>query len=165
MGTFALGTAALYDFLDQNPAIEMLPVDYVNDPRIIGQEDCFVSINATTEVDLVGQCASETVGGAVLVVERGQADFARGAMYSPHGRAFVVLPSTARAAARVPHPRGVDDRVDGDHDQEHGRPDRHRVRRGRDAAARSPSGRALISIAHPDFREELTAEGRALGYL
>ena len=56
----------------------MLPVDYVNDPRIIAQEDCFVSINATTEVDLVGQCASETVAGRYWSSSGGQADFARG---------------------------------------------------------------------------------------
>src|SRR5690606_14665207 len=53
VATFALGTRALYDFLDQNPAVEMLPVDYVNDPRIIGQEHCFGSNNAPTEIDLV----------------------------------------------------------------------------------------------------------------
>ena len=63
VATFALGTRRLYDFLHENPAVELLPVDYVNDPRVIAEEDCFVSINATTEVDLVGQCASETVGG------------------------------------------------------------------------------------------------------
>ena len=102
--TFALGTQALYDFLDENPAVELLPVDYVNDPRVIAQEDCFVSINATTEVDLVGQCASETVAGRYWSSSGGQADFARGAMYSPHGRAFVVLPSTAAGGTRVADP-------------------------------------------------------------
>jgi acyl-CoA hydrolase len=58
--TFALGTQRLYDWLDDNRAVEMLPVDYVNDPRTIARERNFVSINATTEVDLFGQCASET---------------------------------------------------------------------------------------------------------
>ena len=93
--TFALGTQRLYDFLHENAAVEFLPVDHVNDPRVIAEEDCFVSINATTEVDLIGQCASETVGGRYWSSSGGQADFARGAMYSPHGKAFVVLPSTA----------------------------------------------------------------------
>jgi len=98
--TFALGTQVLYDFLCENPAVEFLPVDYVNDPRVIAREDCFVSINATTEVDLVGQCASETIGGRYWSSSGGQADFARGAMYSSSGMAFIVLPSTA-AGGRV----------------------------------------------------------------
>ena len=61
--TFALGTQRLYDFLDGNPAVELLPVDWVNDPRVIAQEPGFVSINATTEVDFLGQAASETIAG------------------------------------------------------------------------------------------------------
>src|SRR3546814_16506737 len=73
----------------------MLPVSWVNDPRVIARDDCFVSINATTEVDLVGKCASETVGGRYWSSSGGQADFARGAMYSDKGSAFVVLPATA----------------------------------------------------------------------
>jgi acyl-CoA hydrolase len=99
VATFALGTKALYAFLHENPIVELLPVDYVNDPRVIGDEECFVSINATTEVDLVGQCASETVHGRYWSSSGGQADFARGAMYSPRGIAFVVLPSTALGGA------------------------------------------------------------------
>ena len=156
----------LYDFLDQNPAVEMLPVDYVNDPRIIGQEECFVSINATTEVDLVGQCASETVAGRYWSSSGGQADFARGAMFSPHGRAFVVLPSTA-AGGQVSRIRctltpgsmvttlknTVDHVV-----TEHGVADM----RGRSISQRAA---ALIGIAAPEFRDGLTAEARSLGYL
>ncbi len=95
VATFALGTRRLYDFLDSNTAIELLPVDWVNDPRIIAQEPSFVSINATTEVDLLGQAASETIAGRYWSGSGGQADFARGAMYSPGGQGFLVLPSTA----------------------------------------------------------------------
>ena len=72
----------LYDFLDENTAFELWPVRYVNDPRVIAQEADFVSINATIAVDLLGQCASETVAGAYYSSSGGQADFARGAMYS-----------------------------------------------------------------------------------
>jgi len=166
VATFALGTRALYDFLDQNPAVEMLPVDYVNDPRVIGQEHCFISINATTEVDLVGQCASETVAGRYWSSSGGQADFARGAMFSPHGRGFVVLPSTAahgevsriRATltpgSMVTTNKNTVDQVV----TEYGVAEM----RGRSIAERA---RALIGIAHPRFRDELTAEGRAMGYL
>ena len=117
----------------ENPAVEFLPVDYVNDPRVIAQEDCFVSINATTEVDLVGQCASETVGGRYWSSSGGQADFARGAMYSPHGMAFVVLPSTAAERRGLADPGDAHPRIDGHHAQEHRRPRRHRVRRRRHA--------------------------------
>ena len=164
--TFALGTQALYDFLSENPAVEFLPVDYVNDPRVIAREDCFVSINATTEVDLVGQCASETVGGRYWSSSGGQADFGRGAMYSPHGMAFVVLPSTA-AGGRVSRIRAtlspgsmvttlkntVDHVV-----TEHGVAEM----RGRSISQRAA---ALIAIAAPEFRDGLTAEAEALGYL
>ena len=88
------GTRRLYDWLDDNGAVEMLPVDIVNDPRRIAMEEDFMSINATTEVDLYGQCASETIAGRYWSSSGGQADFARGAMYARGGKAFVVLHST-----------------------------------------------------------------------
>jgi acyl-CoA hydrolase len=164
--TFALGTQALYDFLHENPAVEFLPVDHVNDPRVIAAEDCFVSINATTEVDLVGQCASETVGGRYWSSSGGQADFARGAMYSPHGMAFVVLPSTAAGgtvsrirATLTPGSMVTTLKNTVDHIvTEHGVADM----RGRTISQRAA---ALIGIADPAFRDELTAEARALSYL
>src|SRR4029078_4421038 len=89
-----LGTRRLYDFLDDNAAFELWPVRYVNDPRIIAQESNFVSINSTIAVDLLGQCASETVAGTYYSSTGGQADFAPGAMYSAGGQGFVVLHST-----------------------------------------------------------------------
>ena len=66
VGTFVLGTHRLYDFVNENTALELWPVRYVNDPRVIAQEPNFASINATLAVDLVGQCASETVGEPVV---------------------------------------------------------------------------------------------------
>ena len=140
VGTFALGTRRLYEFLDENAAFEMWPVSYVNDPRIIAQEGSFVSINSTISVDLLGQCASETVGGSYYSSSGGQADFARGAMYSKGGQGFVVLRSTAKdgtiskivAAARRRRRR--------DDAQEHRRQGRHRVggrRATRSIAARN----------------------------
>jgi acyl-CoA hydrolase len=164
--TFALGTNRLYDFLHENPAVELLPVNYVNDPRVIAREDRFVSINATVEVDLVGQCASETVAGRYWSSSGGQADFARGAMYSPLGRAFVVLPSTARdgtvsriRATLTPGSMVTTLKNTVDHIvTEYGVADM----RGRSVAQRA---QALIGIAHPDFREELAADARTMGYL
>jgi acyl-CoA hydrolase len=133
---------------------------------VIALEDCFVSINATTEVDLLGQCASETVAGRYWSSSGGQADFARGAMYSPKGRAFVVLPSTA-AGGTVSRIRAtlttgsvvttlkntVDHIV-----TEHGVADM----RGRSISERAT---ALIRIADPRFRDDLEREARQLGYL
>lgn len=166
VATFALGTRALYDFLHENPAIDMLPVDYVNDPRVIAQEDCFMSINATTEIDLVGQCASETVAGRYWSSSGGQADFARGALYSRRGRGFVVLPSTARGGelsrisvtlttgSMVTTLKNTVDHVV----TEYGVADL----RGRSISERA---RSLIGIAHPHFRDELVAGAKAIGYL
>lgn len=166
VATFALGTQHLYDFIDENTVVELMPVDHVNDPRVIAEEDCFVSINATTEVDLLGQCASETVAGRYWSGSGGQADFARGAMYSPHGMAFVVLPSTA-VGGRVSRiratltPGSVVTTLKNTVDHivtEFGVADM----RGRSISQRA---RALIGIAHPMFREELSAEARGLGFL
>jgi acyl-CoA hydrolase len=143
----------------------MLPVDYVNDPRTIAREPRFVSINATTEVDLMGQCASETIAGRYWSSSGGQADFARGAMYSDGGVAFIVLHSTTssgRSRIRVRLTEGsvvttAKNTVD------------HVVTewgiaklRGRSIAERA---RALIAIAHPDHRDMLEAQAREAGLL
>lgn len=164
--TFALGTQVLYDFLDGNPAVEFLPVDHVNDPRVVAEEDCFVSINATTEVDLVGQCASETVGGRYWSSSGGQADFARGAMYSPHGLGFIVLPSTAAGGtlsrirstlapgSMVTTLKNTVDHVVTEYGVA--------PMRGKSISERAA---ALIAIAHPRFRDDLTREARVLSYL
>jgi acyl-CoA hydrolase len=166
VGTFALGTEALYGFLDQNPAVDMLPVDYVNDPRVIGQENMFVSINATTEVDLVGQCASETVAGRYWSSSGGQADFARGALFSPNGHGFVVLPSTAAGGSisriqPVLTPGSMVTTIKNTVDRvvtEYGVAEM----RGRSIRQRA---HALIAIAHPRFRDELTAGAKEIGYI
>jgi acyl-CoA hydrolase len=164
--TFALGSLRLYEFLHENPAVELLPVDVVNDPRVIAEEDCFVSINATVEVDLVGQCASETVAGRYWSSSGGQADFARGAMYSARGQAFIVLPSTAVdgtvsriRATLTPGSMVTTLKNTVDHVvTEHGVAEL----RGRSISERA---RALIAIADPQFRDDLEAEAKYLGYL
>jgi acyl-CoA hydrolase len=163
--TFALGSQRLYDWLDDNTAVELLPVDYVNDPRTVAREPDFVSINATTEVDLYGQCASETIAGRYWSSSGGQADFARGAMYSEGGKAFIVLHSTTsrgESRIRLQLTQGsvvttLKNTVD------------HVVTewgiaklRGRSLAARA---RALIAIAHPDHREALERDAYASGLL
>jgi acyl-CoA hydrolase len=165
VATFALGTRHLYDWLDDNGAVEMLPVDWVNDPRVIARERDFVSINATTEVDLLGQCASETIGGRYWSSSGGQADFARGAMYADGGQAFIVLRSTTRdgetrirfrltdGSVVTTLKNTVDNVV-----TEWGVAEL----RGRTLAQRA---RSLIAIAHPDHRDGLEESARRDGLL
>jgi acyl-CoA hydrolase len=166
VATFALGTRRLYDFLHDNSAVELLPVDWVNDPRVIGREHCFVSINASVEVDLLGQCNSEMIAGHYYSGSGGQTDFARGAMYSERGMGFVVLHSTTRdgslsrivsrlcPGAPVTTMKNTVDHVV----TEHGVADL----RGRSVAQRV---RALVAIADPKFRDGLERDARELGYL
>lgn len=164
--TFALGTQQLYDWLDDNAAVELWPVETVNDPREIALQHSFVSINATTEVDLLGQCASETVQGRYWSGSGGQSDFARGAMFAEDGRGFIVLRSTARGGELsriVPrlstgsvvttHKNTVDHVV-----TEHG----VASLRGRSVRERAE---ALIAVAHPDHRDWLRARARDIGHL
>ena len=130
---------------------------------MIARERDFLSINATTEVDLYGQCASETIAGRYWSSSGGQADFARGAMYAEGGQAFIVLRSVTskgRSRIRVRLTEGsvvttLKNTVD------------HVVTewgiaelRGRPLAERA---RALIAIAHPDHRDELEAQARRRG--
>jgi acyl-CoA hydrolase len=163
--TFALGTRRLYDFLDEHLAVEMLPVDWVNDPRVIAQQRNMVSINATTEVDFLGQCASETIGGRYWSGSGGQSDFARGAMFSPGGQGFVVLPSTAAGGtvsrivpcltpgSAVTTMKNTVDKVV----TEHGVAEL----RGKGIRERTA---ALIAVADPRFRDDLAREAAVLGY-
>jgi acyl-CoA hydrolase len=166
VATFSLGTRRLYDFLHENPAVQFLPVEWVNDPRVIAQQPLMVSINATTEVDLLGQAASETIGGRYYSGSGGQADFARGAMFSEGGQGFLVTRSTTSDGATskiVPRlTRGsvvttlkntVDKVV-----TEWGVAEL----RGRSLRQRA---RNLIEVAHPDYRDQLEREARHLGYL
>ena len=166
VATFALGTRRLYDFLHENPAVAMLPVDFVNDPRVIAQEPLMVSINATTEVDLLGQAASETIGGRYWSGSGGQADFARGAMFSEGGQGFLVTRSTTRDGVtskivpRLAHGSVVTtlkntvDKVV----TEHGVAEL----RGRSLRERATN---LIAVAHPSVRDDLTRSAHELGYL
>jgi acyl-CoA hydrolase len=163
--TFCLGSQRLYDFLDENPVVELLPVDYVNDPRVIGTEPTFVSINATTEVDLLGQCASETIGGRYWSGSGGQADFARGALFASDGHGYIVLRSTtSKGATRIVSTLCTGSVVTtlkntADHVvTEHG----VASLRGRTIRERA---RALIAIADPSARDGLERDAKQLGYL
>jgi len=165
VGTFALGTSKLHEFLHENTAIELHAVRYVNDPRIIATESNFVSVNATLTVDFLGQCASETIDGRYFSSSGGQNDFARGAMYSDGGQGFVVLRSTTStgmsrivpqlaAGDVVTTPKNTVDKVV----TEWGVAEL----RGRSIRERTHN---LIAIAHPDHRDDLTEKAHAVDYL
>lgn len=164
--TFALGSRRLYDFCDRNDGVVFLPVDEVNDPRNIGREPNFVSINGTLEVDLFGQCASETLGTRYWSGSGGQADFARGAQYSEGGDGFVVLRSTAKSGqisritptlksgAVVTTLKNTVDNVV----TEYGVAEL----RGRTLSERAA---ALIAVAAPEYREWLLREATTMGLI
>ncbi len=141
-------------------------MEYTNDPRIVSREPVMVAINATIEVDFLGECASESLGSDYWSSSGGQPDFARGAVMSEHGQAFIVLhSSTAQDTISriVPqlHPgaavttfKNIVDKVV----TEYGVAEL----RGSSIAERT---RRLIAIAHPNFRDQLTADARKLKYL
>jgi acyl-CoA hydrolase len=164
--TLALGSKRLYDFLHENSSVDFAPVDWVNDPRVIACQPSFVAINATTEVDLYGQCASETVAGRYYSSSGGQYDFSRGAMYSEGGQGFIVLQSTTRNGSMskirptltpgsvVTTSKNTVDKIV----TEFGIAEM----RGRTIRERAQQ---LIGIAHPHFRDELSAEAKTLGLI
>lgn len=163
--TFAFGSKALYDFLDNNPMFEAHPAEYVNNPFIISQNDNMVAINSALEVDLTGQVCADSIGPRIYSGFGGQVDFVRGAAQSEGGRPIIALASTAkdgklsRIVSVLKEGAGVVTT----------RADVHYVVTefgavhlfGRNLRERAE---ALIGIAHPDFRDELTAaaKGRKL---
>ncbi|MCR2820061.1 acetyl-CoA hydrolase/transferase family protein [Lederbergia panacisoli] len=166
VATFALGSRSLYDFMENNHSIEMLSVDKVNDPRIIAQEDNMVAINATTEVDFYGQCASETVAGKYYSSTGRQADFGTGVRFAKNGKGFICLYSTAKndTISRIQPilaPGSVVTTSKNDVDYvvtEYG----ITQLKGKSIYERT---KLLIEIAHPKFRDELTFEAKRMGFL
>ena len=159
--TFAMGQKATYDFLDNNPAIKSGPVDYVNDPRVIAQNDNVISINATLQIDLTGACNSEHMLGHQYTASGGQLDFVRGAYASKGGKSIIAARSTA-AKGKVSR---IVARLDGPVTTP--RIDTHYVvtefgavnLKGLSSTERA---KALIALAHPEFRDELTEAARKL---
>jgi acyl-CoA hydrolase len=153
--TFALGSSELYEFLDNNPEVEAHPVDHVNDPFVISQNDRMVAINSAIEVDLTGQVCSDSIGTRIFSGFGGQVDFIRGAARSKGGKPIIALPSTARAQSRIvpllkPGAGVVTSRADVHYViTEHGVA--HLF--GKNLRQRAE---ALIEIADPRYREELT---------
>jgi butyryl-CoA:acetate CoA-transferase len=163
---FAAGSQKLYDFMRDNPSVAGYPVDYTNHPFIASQIDQLISINSAVEIDLSGQVCSETAGPKIISGSGGQLDFVEGAYNSKGGKSFICLPSTYTDKAGKLHSRikgmmtlgsvitdtrtGVQYVV-----TEYGKVNL----KGMSSWQRAE---ALISIAHPDFRDELIAEAKEM---
>lgn len=169
VGSFVAGTQELFDFVDNNPMIEMHPSEYINDPRIICQHDKIVAINSAIEIDLTGQAVADSIGGQLYSGIGGHADFMRGSAMAKRGKPVLALPSTAKTKD------GVRSRIVSFLQEGAGvvttRGDIHYVvtefgvayLHGKTMRERAMS---LISIAHPMFRAELlhAAKRRRLVY-
>ena len=163
VATFALGSKKLYQFLHRNPALEMHPVNFTNDPYLAGLNDNLHAINATMQIDFLGQCGSESLGFFPYSGTGGQTDFVRAANRSKGGKAFIVLPSTAKdnTISRI-----VPVLSPGTHVSTSKNDINYVVTEFGVAQLRGKSAHqrceALIGIAHPDFRGELRDAARRM---
>ncbi len=160
---FAAGSRRMYEFLDDNPLIEAHPVSYTNFPPNIARNDNLISVNSTIEVDLTGQCCSESMGSAQFSGTGGQHDYARGAFDSRGGKSIIAFYSTAKSGevsrvvstltpgAVVTTPRNEVHYVASEYGVANlkGKTTRHRAE-------------AMISLAHPKFRDQLTHDAKKL---
>ncbi len=163
IAAFTWGSRELYDYINGNPMVELLPVHYVNDPFNIAKNDNMVSVNTALEIDLTGQICSETLAGKQYSGTGGAWDFAYGAFHAKNGRGIIALQSTAKngtISRIVPQltsgnvvsiPRNIVDIVV----TEYG------VARLRGKSVRQRV-EELIAVAHPDFRAELREQARRL---
>ena len=163
IATFALGSRRLYRFLHRNPTVEMHPVDFTNDPYLAAQNDNLCAVNATMQIDLLGQCGSESLGHLPYSGTGGQVDFVRAANRSKGGKAFIVLPSTAKndTVSRIAPVLSPGTHVTTSKNDINYVVTEFGVAqlRGKTAHQRAE---ALIGIAHPDFRAELRAAAQRL---
>ena len=166
IATFALGSQKLYRYMDRNPGLEIHPVSFTNDPYLAGLNDNLVAINATLQIDFQGQCGSESLGFAPYSGTGGQADFVRAANRSRGGKAFIVVPSTAKndTISRI-----VPTLTPGTHVTTSKNDINYVVTEYGVAQLRGKSmkqrTRELIGIAHPNFRAELTEQAKAMRIL
>ena len=164
--TFAYGSQRIYDLLNGNQDILIMDVDYVNDPNVICRNKNMVSINSCIEVDFWGQVCSESVGTRHMSGSGGQVDYVRGAIQSEGGMSFIAFESTAKGGtiSKIKPclaPGAVVTTSKNDVDcivTEFG----IAKLRGRSLAERT---KALIAIAHPDFRDELSFEAKKRGIM
>lgn len=159
--SFVMGTRRLYDFVHDNPMIEMHPVTFTNDPDLIARNNNMAAINSAIEVDLTGQVCADSIGHRLYSGIGGQLDFVRGAAKSRGGKAIIALPSTAQkgTVSRIvvelkPGAGVVTTRGDVRFIvTEYGVADLH-------GCTLRERARALIEIAHPSFRDSLMETAR-----
>ena len=163
VATFALGSQKLYRFMHRNSMLEMHLVDYTNDPYLAARNDKLVSINATLQVDLLGQCCSESFGPQPYSGTGGQVDFVRAANRSRDGKSFIVLPSTAKgdSVSRIVPALSSGAHVTTSKNDVNYVVTEYGLAELRGKTARQRA-QALIGIAHPDFRGELSEAARRL---
>jgi acyl-CoA hydrolase len=156
VASFAIGSRALYRYLDRNPLFEMHPVDFTNDPFLAGKNDGLVAINGSMQVDLIGQCGSESHGALPYSGTGGQLDFVRAANRSRGGKSILVLPSTARqgSVTRIVPMLSAGTHVTTGKNEVSFVVTEYGVASLRGKSVRQRAAE-LISIAHPDFRQEL----------
>ena len=166
---FLLGTRRLYDFVDDNPIIELHPTEYVNDPFVIAQNEKMVSVNSAIEVDLTGQVCADSIGPKLYSGVGGQVDFIYGAARSKGGKPIIALPSTAalrdgkRLSRIVPMLKpGAGVVTSRNHVHYVATEFGVAYLFGKTIRQRA---KALIEIAHPDFREEIERQAHELNYL
>lgn len=158
--TFAIGDNEVYDFINDNPAMESYASSYVNDIHVIKQHDYMMSVNTAIEVDLYGQVNAEFINGHQYSGSGGQFDFVKGASFSKGGKSFIGLKSSAKngtISGIVPRVQmATDTRMDVEYIiTEYGCVNL----RGKSTRERAL---ALISIAHPNFRDELMAYAKSI---
>lgn len=155
---FLMGSQRLYNFVNNNPAVEVLPVDYVNDPWVIGQNNKMVSINSCLQVDFNGQVNSESMGTQQFSGVGGQLDYIRGTFLSPGGKAILAMPSTAKKGtlSRIVPVFEAGTTVTTPRTDVHYIVTEYGIAnlRGKNLRERA---KLLINIAHPSFRAELWA--------
>lgn len=164
--TFALGTKKMYDYLNDNVGVEFYPVDYVNNPNVIGMNDNLISINSCIEVDLFGQVCAESLGTKHYSGVGGQVDFVRGACCSKGGKSIIAMESTAKRGTTskiksilTPGSIVTTSRNEVDYIvTEYG----IAKLKGKTIKERA---KALIAIAHPNFRETLEFEAKEINLL
>jgi len=163
IATFALGSRKLYQFMDRNPAIEMHPANFTNDPMLAGMNDNLVAINATLQIDLLGQCGSESLGFAPYSGTGGQSDFVRAANRSRGGKAFIVLPSTAKddTISRIVPVLAPGTHVSTSKNDVNYVVTEYGISQLRGKSAKQRA-KELIGIAHPAFRSELTGQAKLM---
>jgi 4-hydroxybutyrate CoA-transferase len=155
VGSFCIGTQKVYDFIDDNPAVDMLEASYVNDTAVIRRQPKVTAINSAIEVDLTGQVCADSIGPRIYSGVGGQMDFIRGASLSPGGKPIIALPSsTRRGESRIVAVLKEGAGVVTTRAHVHYLVTEYGVANlyGKNLRQRA---RALIEIAHPDHREEL----------